>query len=62
MATVPPSATPKTSNAILAFFKDIPFHSGIQKTCREQPTGPRAFLGGLKNRAAGAERNLPLRK
>jgi hypothetical protein len=27
MATVPPSATPKTNNAILAFIKDIPLQS-----------------------------------
>jgi hypothetical protein len=31
MATFPPSATPQTNNAILAFIKDIPLHSGVQK-------------------------------
>jgi hypothetical protein len=62
MATVPPSATPKTTDAILAFIKDIPFHSGIQKTCRDQPTGSRSLLRDVKNRAVRAQHNPPLRE
>jgi hypothetical protein len=64
MVVVPPSATPKTSHAIMAFFNNIPLplHSGVKETCRDQPTESRAFMGGQENRTAEAERNLPLRE
>jgi hypothetical protein len=33
-----------------------------QNACRDQPAGPHAFLGGVKNHAVEAEGNLSLRK
>jgi hypothetical protein len=63
MVVVPPIVTPKTSNAIPAFFKNMPFPFDSAAQNLPRPAYRIALVcGGVKNRAVGAERNPPLRK
>jgi hypothetical protein len=61
MATVPPSAAPKTSNAVLKYIP-FPHHCGIKQPAAPSPQDRAHLLGGLKIQAVEAELNLCLRK